>query len=261
MTGVDPPLEISRNGLTILLGYEPDLRLFAGFDLARHRNFTPGSPSIQVDIVAVRQALPDGLSFHRKTNDEISVGIRPDQLLAYAFNATDLHRYGRDARVLPLLVRASSLQPITDAEISIIAPERQRIIQTISRLSRLGNFRQQVLRAYGDRCAVTGMQLRLVDAAHILPVGAPGSLDDVTNGIALSPTFHRAYDAGLIYLAGDYRMSVNQRRVAELQNDNLIGGLETLRERLGRILLPPDRRQWPSPALIQRANRYRGVAV
>jgi putative restriction endonuclease len=102
------------------------------------------------------------------------------------------------------------------------------------------------------------MQLRLVDAAHILPVGAPGSLDDVTNGIAL---FHRAYDAGLIYLASDYRMNVNQRRVAELQDANLIGGLETLREGLGRILLPPDRRQWPSPTLIQRANRYRGVVV
>jgi len=105
------------------------------------------------------------------------------------------------------------------------------------------------------------MQLRLVDAAHILPVGAPGSLDDVTNGIALSPTFHRAYDAGFIYLVGDYRMNVNQRRVAELQNANLIGGLETLREGLGRILLLPDRRQWPSPARRQRANRYRGVVV
>jgi putative restriction endonuclease len=103
------------------------------------------------------------------------------------------------------------------------------------------------------------MQLRLVDAAHILPVGAPGSLDDVTNGIALSPTIHRAYDAGLIYLAGDYRMNVNQRKVAELRNANLIGGLETLREGLHRILLPPDRRQWPSPTLMQRANRYRGV--
>ncbi|HMD85601.1 MAG TPA: HNH endonuclease [Terriglobia bacterium] len=261
MTGVAPPLEASTDGPTVLLGYEPDLRLFAGFDLVRHRNFTPGSPSIQVDIGAVRQALQDGLSFYRKTNDEISVGIRPDQLLAYAFNAADLHRYGRDARVLPLLVRASSLQPIADAEISVVAPDRQRIIQTISRLSRLGNFRQQVLRAYGDRCAVTRMQLRLVDAAHILPVGAPGSLDDVTNGIALSPTFHRAYDAGLIYLASDYRMIVNQDRVAELQNANLIGGLETLRAGLGRILLPPDRRQWPSPTLIQRANRYRGVVV
>jgi putative restriction endonuclease len=72
------------------------------------------------------------------------------------------------------------------------------------------------------------MQLRLVDAAHIPPVGAPGSLDDVTNGIALSPTFHRVYNAGLIFLTGDYRMNVNQRRVAELQNANLIGGLETL---------------------------------
>jgi putative restriction endonuclease len=261
MTGVGPPLEVLTDGPTILLGYEPDLRVFAGFDLARHRNFTPGSPSIQVDIGAVRQALQDGLSFHRKTNEEISIGIRPDQLLTYAFNASDLHRYGRDARVLPLLARASSLQPITGPELSAVAPDRQRIVQEISRLSRLGNFRQQVLHAYGDRCAVTRMQLRLVDAAHILPVGAPGSADDVTNGIALSPTYHRAYDAGLIFLTDDYHMDVNHRRVVELQKANLIGGLQTLRAGLGRILLPPDRRQWPSPTFIQRANRYRRVIV
>jgi putative restriction endonuclease len=54
--------------------------------------------------------------------------------------------------------------------------------------------------AYGNRCAVTRVQLRLVDAAHILPVGTTGSADHVRNGIALSPTYHRAFDAGLIYL-------------------------------------------------------------
>lgn len=104
------------------------------------------------------------------------------------------------------------------------------------------------------------MQLRLVDAAHILPVGAPGSLDDVTNGIALSPTYHRAFDAGLIFLTQDYRMDLNHSRVTELQAANLIGGLDTLWETLGRVLLPPDRRQWPALPLIQRANRFRRVA-
>ena len=32
--------------------------------------------------------------------------------------------------------------------------------------------------AYDQRCAVTRIQLRLVDAAHILPVGAEGSTID-----------------------------------------------------------------------------------
>ena len=87
------------------------------------------------------------------------------------------------------------------------------------------------------------MQLRLVEAAHILPVGAPGSVEDITNGIALSPTYHRAYDGGLIFLTNDYRMDVNDRRVSALRTANLLGGLEGLRGSLGRVLLPPDRRQ------------------
>ncbi|MGA2904385.1 MAG: hypothetical protein ABSD98_11175 [Candidatus Korobacteraceae bacterium] len=93
-------------GPTILVGYEPTHDLFAGFDLERHRTFTTGSPSVQIDVTALRRAEQEGLSFHRKSNDEIALGIRPDMFMAYAMNATVLHRFGRDANVLRLLNRA-----------------------------------------------------------------------------------------------------------------------------------------------------------
>ncbi|MGH9427268.1 MAG: HNH endonuclease, partial [Terriglobia bacterium] len=76
MTSVESPLQVDSTGVTILIGYEPELQVFAGFDLRRHRTFTTGSPSIQIDIRTVRQALQDGLAFSRKSNDEIAVGIR-----------------------------------------------------------------------------------------------------------------------------------------------------------------------------------------
>ena len=38
---------------------------------------------------------------------------------------------------------------------------------------------------YDNRCAVTRIQLRLVDATHILPVPSGDSSDHVTNGMAL----------------------------------------------------------------------------
>lgn len=44
------------------------------------------------------------------------------------------------------------------------------------------------------------MQLRLIDAAHILPVGAKDSNDEVNNGLCLALTYYRAYDRCLIYL-------------------------------------------------------------
>ena len=50
MTTVESPLHLNPGGPTVLVGYEPNLGLFAGFDLARHRTFTEGSSSVQIDI-------------------------------------------------------------------------------------------------------------------------------------------------------------------------------------------------------------------
>src|SRR5580658_1539838 len=49
MTTVASPLAMNPNGPTILIGYEPDSGMFAGFDLRRHATFTTGSPSVQID--------------------------------------------------------------------------------------------------------------------------------------------------------------------------------------------------------------------
>ncbi len=46
---------------------------------------------------------------------------------------------------------------------------------------------------YGHRCALMQLHARLEVAAHILPLRAPASSDHVRNGIALSPTYHRAF--------------------------------------------------------------------
>lgn len=132
-------------------------------------------------------------------------------------------------------------------------------METVSRLSRLTCFRRQVLFAYGSRCAVTRIQLRLVDAAHILPVGAPGSSDHVRNGLALSPTYHRAYDNGLIYLDTEYRMHLNEARLGELAALSLDGGQDAFRAPLGLIFLPPDNAQWPAAEFIRKANKFRQI--
>lgn len=219
------------------------------------------SPSVQIDRTEVQRAESDGLSFHRKDNSEIAIGIGPDMFMAYCLNARLLHRYGRDANVLRLLNQITNLQQ-PQQEIEALPTPRQRVVQEVSRLSRLASFRQQVLFAYGNRCAVTRVQLRLVDAAHILPVGATGSADHVRNGVALSPTYHRAFDAGLIYLDESHHMRMNEGRLQVLQQLNLAGGVNTFRAPLGQqIFLPPDPNQHPTPEFIRRGNRFRQIAV
>ena len=66
MTSAAAPLQTNPDGLTVLLGYYPDLKIFAGFDLMKHKIFTPGSPSVQIDISAIHSALQNGLSFWAK---------------------------------------------------------------------------------------------------------------------------------------------------------------------------------------------------
>ncbi len=266
MTGVTSPLELNPAGTTVLIGYDPNLRMLAGFDLSRHRTFTEGSPSVQIDITAVRQAQQDGIAFDRKTNDEIAIGIRPDQFMGYVRTVQRLHREGAEARVFQLLEQAAALPRLPEAdssrldeELERLAQPRRAIVQEIRRLARAANFRHQVLHAYGARCSVTRVQLRLVDAAHILPVGAPGSVDHVRNGIALAPTYHRAFDSGLIYLDESFHMRINPAKVTALRAENLAEGIDSFTESLGRIYLPPDRNQWPSQRLIRRANEFRRI--
>ncbi len=260
MTGVSSPLAANPDGYTLLLGYEPDLNMFAGFDLRRHCKFTTGSPSVQIDIQCLHRALQDGLAFDRKSNGEIAIGVRPDQIINYMANAEELHRLGRNTATYDLLVKASALKSIATKDLEVIPPKRRRILQSVKRWARRANFRKQVLCAYDYRCAVTRMQLRLVEAAHILPVQAEEAMDDIRNGVALSPTYHRAFDTGLIYLDDDYVMKLNVQKEIQLKTLKLDGGIVEFKRFLGkRIHLPADRRQWPAIKMIRKANEYRRI--
>lgn len=262
MTSVDSPLgrNLNPDGLTVLLGYHPDLKVFAGFDMRKHSTFTTGSPSVQINIAALTSALQNGLSFATKENDEIAIGIRPDQFLTYCLNAESLHIYGAEARLTQMLTRAVELQTIPEQDIAALSQERQLIVGNVSRLSRDANFRKVVLGAYENRCAVTRAQLRLVDAAHILPVLSSESSDHVTNGVALSPTFHRAYDNCLIYLDEEFIMRINTEKEAELRANRLDGGILEFKGFLDRrIHLPHDAGQRPNPEYIRLANKHRRI--
>ena len=260
MTSVSSPLLKNPNGLTVLLGYHPDLRIFAGFDLEKHSTFTAGSPSVQINIAALHSALQNGLSFVTKDNDEIAIGVRADQLLTYCLNSQELHLYGAEANLASILTKAVELQEIPENDILSLAADRRRIVESISKYSRAANFRKLVLNAYDNRCAITRTQLRLVDVAHILPVASDHSSDLVTNGIALSPTFHRAYDNCLIYLDEDYAIQLNKEKAKELENINLDGGIREFCSHLNKkIHLPIDPNQRPIVEYIQKANMYRRI--
>ncbi len=93
---------------------------------------------------------------------------------------------------------------------------RDRVNQLTSRAIRNRNFRKTVLRAYGKRCAITGLRLinggghAEVEAAHVRPVEHDGP-DIVSNGIALSGTAHWMFDRGLVGLADNLTILVSRQ--------------------------------------------------
>lgn len=122
---------------------------------------------------------------------------------------------------------------------------RERVTLLSSRIVRDRVFRRNVLRAYDERCAVSGLKLingggrAEVDAAHIRPVEANGP-DITSNGIALSGTAHWMFDRGLISLADDLEILVS-RHVNDLE------GVRTFINRSGRASPPiaPSARPHP----------------
>jgi putative restriction endonuclease len=140
----------------------------------------------------------------------------------------------------------------------VFETERVRLPALTSRLVRDRVFRKVVLRAYDERCAITGLKLingggrAEVAAAHIRPVEQAGP-DIVSNGLALSGTAHWMFDRGLIGVADDHSILISRQ-----VNDR--DGAEGLINRSGRLIGPLAARDRPHPAFLgwHRENVFKG---
>jgi len=127
--------------------------------------------------------------------------------------------------------------------------ERDRASVTLSRILRDRVFRRVVLRAYDERCAITGLKFingrgrAEVAAAHIRPVEASGP-DIISNGIALSGTAHWMFDRGLISLADDLNILISRQT-----NDPQ--GVRSIINKSGRALAPRRMSDRPHPHFLR----------
>lgn len=131
----------------------------------------------------------------------------------------------------------------------LIDDARQRISVLTTRAVRDRVFRKVVLRAYDERCAITGLKLingggrAEAEAAHIRPVEADGP-DTVSNGLALSGTAHWMFDRGLISLDDDLTILVSRQA-----NDP--DSIRALINRGGRASEPARAVDRPHPSFLR----------
>jgi putative restriction endonuclease len=79
------------------------------------------------------------------------------------------------------------------------------------------DFRRRILASYNEKCCITGITMpQLLVASHIKPwaIDEDNRLNP-TNGLCLSATYDKAFDAGLITVTTDYKIKLSDRILAK----------------------------------------------
>ncbi len=109
-------------------------------------------------------------------------------------------------------------------------------------------FRREVVKIHNESCCVSRLRvsalftITMVDACHIVPF-AKDFDNSLTNGIALCPNLHRAFDRGLISVNENYEVILSSAFKENTQSEFSFSKIE------GKtIALPNDKDFWPSLA-------------
>jgi putative restriction endonuclease len=260
-----PPLIVEPNVHTLLLGWSEIWALFAAFDVTRHMTFSQASPSIQFRQDVVVTALANGVGFHRRTNGETVVVLRPEFLMTYASHPAVLHRSTAsslartEARIAEVaaVVDGGCIAKPTDASLE----RRDPVTAMVARALRDNAFPVRVKRAYGYACAACGLQFDVLDAAHIVPVSDLRNFS-TRNGLCLCPNHHRAYDNRLVRIHGDFHIEVDSDMVAYFKRTHRDAGKALLLDSLHRFIrVPENPLEQPAPNLLLRRLELDGAAT
>lgn len=249
---------------TLVLGWSDDLGVFAGFDVRKHSGRLGYSSSIQVSLETLRRATINGISAHDKGNREVAVAFLPEFFADYVRNLEPLHDFGESAQDLNSLENvleqvADEERVFDEGEINRFGAQRRIVVRIITQKVREASFKRRVLTAYNSQCAFCSLQLKLVDAAHIVPVAQEGSTDDTSNGLTLCSLHHRAYDNALITIDESFQTLVNRRKMDYLRSIGHDGGMERFIDNLRPVIhIPPAVRDRPNAANVRQANQLRG---
>jgi putative restriction endonuclease len=152
----------------------------------------------------------------------------------------------------------SALQSIDPPSAHLVAEDdrdatRAYVTATVRRRLHQATFRERVLRAYRDMCALCRLRhSELLDAAHITADLDPEGEPVVTNGLALCKLHHAAFDGFFFAVRPDYTIEVRPSILAETDGPMLIVGLQEIHGQ--RIHLPSRVAQHPDPERL--ARRY-----
>jgi hypothetical protein len=129
---------------------------------------------------------------------------------------------------------------------SIGLDERTRTLATVVQRQGQPEFRNRLIEAYGERCAVTGCDaVDALEAAHIRPYLGQRT-NTVTNGLLLRADIHTLFDKGLLTIDADRMVVVIHQTLASTDYRSLDGQL---------IRLPVNPRHHPNRDALRHHRR------
>lgn len=122
---------------------------------------------------------------------------------------------------------------------------------------RSGLFKREISKVYKNTCAISNLRvdaladISMIDACHTIPFSESYN-DTITNGIALCPNLHRAFDRWLISISNDYTVIVSNQFKESLNSKYTISQYESK-----KILLPDNQSHFPNlESLAHHRNRF-----
>jgi putative restriction endonuclease len=217
--------------------------------------------SVYTRFSVQKKAQEKGISCYVDNNEQVIITFKPEYLGLYLENYNSMHL--SDEETLLELIEKNNKTEDMDVGISEeFEIERKKFSVTHTKYKRDAGFRKAVYESYGARCAICGIQLELVEAAHIIPHSHEQGSDDPKNGLCLCSLHHKAYDSGLIYVNEDYKIRINEKRVEYLEKVHKDGGMtKFLKLQNEEINLPSSHIYQPSKEFLKIANKVRGILV
>jgi putative restriction endonuclease len=243
----------------VVLGYFADKRIFTAWNpyLLRQRFNLKTTISVYSRFSVQDRANVQGIAVFVNDNDHKIISFKPEYLGLYLDNLDKIHQLS-ESDLQELILESDVLgNEERDGSVEI---DGQRLTITHTRYVRDPRFRKNVYEAYNHRCAMCGIQLQLVEAAHIVPHSHEKGTDEVGNGVCLCALHHTAYDQSLIYFDDNFSIKINQKKIDYLVKIGRDSGLHTLqRMQFDKIQIPVNHIHHPSVANIRLANSIRGI--
>lgn len=243
----------------LVLGYYPDIKVFTAWSpfLMRERFNKRKTVSLYSRFSIQEEAEKRGIANYKDLNKQSIISFRPEYLGLYLENLSNIHILN-DLNLLKLINKSDQLNILNEDD--VISIDKKKFIITHTRYKRDPAFRNRVYQAYNNKCAMCGIQLELIEAAHIVPHSHEKGTDEVENGICLCSLHHNAYDHSLIYFDDKFNIKVNKSKVQYLEKLGLDSGYRKLEElAFEKILLPENHIFRPKIENINLANQIRGV--